>query len=164
MIKYYKAFDSEFMGYGGYQFEIGKTYQTDNIDNWEWFHYAEHISSTLINFSNSKNIRVCIVTPLGEICKFKARNDGYEKGYYFTTNKIKILKELSYEQILSLLEEEKCSFEMIVQYMKPSADYLIKNKAKIKKSCIAHIIKRDDLSLDEKIEILPHSVHKHLEH
>jgi len=110
---YYKSFSKSLCGREGFQFKVGGEYQLDHNDTWRWFHYARYASSTLIHTGEGETARICLVEQLGGIAKFKARNDGYNKGFYFTTNKIKIVRELSYEEIMSVLEKEKCPFYLI---------------------------------------------------
>lgn len=156
---YYKSFSNSLWGRENYQFEVGGEYTLDHDDTWKWFHYAQYASSTLIHHGENERVRICLVEALGGSEKFKAQNDGYNKGYYFTTNKIKILRELSYDEIISILEEEKCPFYMIVKYMEPKFEYLLANKAKIRKNVtlLHNVATRRDLTLEEKKAILPKS-------
>jgi hypothetical protein len=155
-MNYYKSFDDKLQGKNNYQFEVNGIYQIDHSDTWEWFHLAQYVSSTLIYQGRGKKIRICIVEPLGETAKFKAIYDGYNKGYYFTTNKIKICRELSDEEILKKLIDEKCDFRMILEYTKPPFNYFFYNKKKIRGNYICSTIaKRNDFSLEEKHELLP---------
>ena len=79
---YYKSFSKSLCGREGFQFKVGGEYQLDHNDTWRWFHYARYASSTLIHTGEGETARICLVEPLGEIAKFKARNDGYNKGFY----------------------------------------------------------------------------------
>ena len=66
---YYKSFDGNLCGYGGFQYEVGKTYKKPITDRdvYEWFHYAGTITSTLANgIYTKKATRICEVKPIGE--------------------------------------------------------------------------------------------------
>lgn len=158
---YYKSFNDKLQGWNNFQFELNGNYQIDHSDNWEWFHFAQYISSTLIHHGKNKNYRICTVEPLGKIKKFRARYDGYNKGFYYTTNKIKIINELTYDEIFDVLIYEKCNFQMIFKYTTPPYSYLLENKKKIRGEHFCSIIaKRTDLTLEEKYELLPKSRYK----
>jgi len=160
---YYKSFNDLLQGRNNYQFEINKIYQIDHSDTWEWFHFAEYISSTLIHNGKNNEYRICVVEPLGKINKFPARYDGYNKGNYFTTNRIKICRELSKEEIFEILIEEKCSFHMLLEYTIPSFEYLFNNKKKIRGDHYCRIIaNRKDFTNEEKYKLLPKSQYKRL--
>ena len=161
-MNYYKSFNEELQGKNSYQFEINCIHHVDHTDTWTWFHFAQYVSSTLIYQREAKKIRICMVEPLGNIKKFPARDDGYNRGYYFTTNKIKIYQELTNDEIITKLIAEKCDFRYLLEYTNPSFGYLLSEKKKIRGHYICSLIsKREDLSLDEKYELLPRSQHKY---
>lgn len=157
---YFKGFDEKLCGHGNFQFEVGKEYDTQTENTWNWFHYTAYIAATLIYFEAS--IRVCEVEPRGDISCFKDPLDGYGKGY-FTTNRIYIKRELSREEMFDILIEEQCPFSLLLN-LEPPLKILMQYKSSIKGSanCL-EIIQRDDLTVAERKELLPKKWHKMLD-
>lgn len=154
---YYKSFDDRLCGRGGFQYEVGKTFTADTDDDWHWLHYSQYLSSTLIHSSDSTKIRICEVEPKGKTVRFKCSLDGYNKGYYYGTTEIHIVRELSEVEILSTVEAEKCPFRMIVEYLKPPFEWLLERKSKIKGSLIEKVLNRQDFSDGQVAALLPES-------
>jgi len=156
---FYKGFNKNLQGYNNYQFSVGETYSTDNNDTWLWFHYTKYVSSTIIYFD--KDIRICEVEPVGKTSFFKDSTDGYKKGYY-TTNKLKITRELSKSEIFDSLYKEKCRY-YLVQKLNPPINILIRYKSKIRgSSYCSKIIQRADLRSEEKKLVIPKCWHKYI--
>lgn len=154
---YYKSFDGNLCGYGGFQFEVGKTYKKPIIDRdvCEWFHYAGTVTSTLANNHVDKNTRVCEVKPIGETKYFRNVFAPTKKAGYFTTNRISIIRELSRDEIFNLLEKEKSKYFYFKELM-PEYKYLLKRKKEIRGfSRVFEIIQRSDLSFEEKRSLIP---------
>ena len=154
---YYKSFDGNLCGYGGFQFEVGKTYEKPITDRdvWEWFHYAGTVTSTLANNHVDKNTRVCEVIPIGETRYFKNAFSPTKKEGYFTTNRISIVRELSREEIFDLLEKERSKY-FYFKEMVPEYKYLLRRKKEIKGfSRVYEIIQRPDLSFEDKKSLIP---------
>jgi hypothetical protein len=64
-------------------------------------------------------------------------------------------------EILQILTDEKCPFQMVLRYIKPSFSYLENNRKKIRGDYICSIIAtRKDLTVDEKTRLLPKSQYK----
>lgn len=158
---FYKSFNRNLEGYNNYQFEVGEVYELNSEDDWTWFHYAEYVSATLIYYCKDKNFRVCEVEPLGNVKFFKSK---IPNECYYTTNKIKIGRELSKEEIFSIAVEEGCKFSTILNVFNPSKEYLLLNKSKIRGELCRNIILRDDLSLEDKKELLPMTQQKLLQY
>jgi asparagine N-glycosylation enzyme membrane subunit Stt3 len=155
-MKYYKSFNENLQGKNNYQYEIDGIYEVTHNDTWEWLYYSQYASSTLIHHSDAKRIRICFVEPLGKIAKFKTYLNYYNKGFEYSTTKIKIISELSEDEILNTLVEEKLNFQYIIKFLNPSFSYLLGNKNKIRGDFIcSRIAKRNDLTQEEKRKLLP---------
>lgn len=154
---YYKSFDGNLCGYGGFQFEVGKTYKKPIKDRavCEWFHYAGTVTSTLANNYVNKNTRVCEVKPIGETKYFRNVFSTTTKAGYFTTNQISIIRELSRDEIFDLLEKEKSKYFYFNELM-PEYKYLLRRKKEINGfSRVYEIIQRSDLNFEEKKSLIP---------
>lgn len=130
----------------------------------EWLYYTEYISSTLCYYGGKDGIRICRVRPLGKVAKFKSILNGYNRGYDFSTNQIEIVKELTQEELLSIVEKEKCKFVFLVQMLLPPKEFLVQNKNRIRGEVCNVIMRRTDLSMADKIELLPKSWKKRVRH
>ena len=161
---FYKSFDERLCGRNGYSFMVNQTYTTDDDDTWQWFHYSQYLSSTLIHSSHTEKIRICEVEPLGRINKFRCMSDGYNKGFYYTTDKLFIVRELVEDEVLVTVEKEKCPLWMVLKYLRPPYEWLLKHRNKIRGDVICiRLLARDDLSDDELRELLPKTKHKRIE-
>jgi hypothetical protein len=92
-VKGYKGLDKN-LRCRGMQYEIGQTYEmakSPSICNWG-FHFCEKVAD-VHEYYNLRDNRICEIEALGEIVK---------KGNKSVTNKIKIIRELSREEIRSL--------------------------------------------------------------
>ena len=96
IVKGYKGFDKN-LCCRGFQYEIGKTYETDRtVGLCQWgFHFCRKLFdvNNYYSFNNCDN-RFCEVEAIGEI------KDGDNKS---VTNKIKIVREISKEEFMSLI-------------------------------------------------------------
>ncbi len=155
---FYKGFNSKLQGYGDYQFEIGKTHSSITKDNFVWFHYAEYLSATLVHFE--ADIRICLVTPLGETRYFKGGLDGVGKGYY-TTNKILIDRELTRREIFEIFGNEEFSFYLLLK-LNPPFEVLVKYKMKIFKYSDS-VLQMKHLTKEQKLFLLPKVCHKYID-
>lgn len=140
-------------GRNEFQFEVGGTYSTDTTDTWLWFHYAAYVSATLNYFGS--DVRICVVEPLGDTHFFSTAMDGYNKGYY-TTNKLTVVRELTRDEIFQLLDAERCPFYMVLK-LNPPYSYLFQHKNKIRGERCHSIIRRSDLTYEERKSLLPKS-------
>lgn len=155
---YYKGFNGNLCGFDDYRFEIGRTYTTDIDDNWSWFHYTKYASATINYFQ--EDMRICEVEPLGEIKTFRDALDGYGKGY-FTTNKLRIIRELSRDEIFETLLLERCSL-FLIQKLNPPFDVLMYYKSEIRGNKCHSILQADHLTDEEKRTLLPKAWHKYI--
>lgn len=156
---YYKGFNSDLRGRNDFAFQVGNTYSTDTDDTWSWFHYAAYASATLNYFG--PDIRICIVEPLGDTRFFRGSLDGYNKGYY-TTNRLRVIRELSRPEIFQILDDERCPFHMILKLL-PPYPFLCDHKRQIRGDLCSSIIRRSDLSYEERKSLLPKSRIKYLD-
>ena len=155
---YYKGFDGNLCGYGDYPFEIGRTYATDTDDTWSWYHYTKYASATINYFENG--MRICEVEPLGEIKVFRDALDGYGKGY-FTTNKIRILRELPREEIFDTLISERCPL-FLIQKLNPPFEVLMQYKTHIRGERCRIILQMNYLTDEQKMMLLPKAWHRYI--
>lgn len=155
---YYKGFDSNLCGYGGYQFAVGHTYAMYIDDTWSWYHYTRYASATINYFE--EEMRICEVEPLGDIKRFHDALDGYGKGY-FTTNKLRVLRELSREEIFETLLAEKCSLFLILK-LNPPFEVLMEYKTAIRGNYCRSVLQLGYLTDDEKRALLPKVWHRYI--
>ena len=96
-MKAYKAFNKD-LKCRGFQFEVGKEYKHEGeiILCERGFHACENISNVFNFYSfRSEDVRICEVEIIGNI---KAEADGIK----LVTDHIKIVRELSWEEVLKL--------------------------------------------------------------
>lgn len=155
---YYKGFDADLCGFDKFPFRIGGIYTDDTDFNWSWFHYTKYASATIIYFA--KGMRICEVEPLGETMQFRDSLDGIGKGY-FTTNKIRIVRELAREEIFETLLAEKCPFLLLCK-LDPPFEVLLNYKSGIRGNRCHSILQMDYLSDEQKRTLLPKRWHKHI--
>lgn len=154
---YYKSFDPSLCGWGGFQYEIGKEFTVEDLENpedtWMWAHFSPSMECCIQN-SHNLNIgdgipRVCEVTPIGRMYKF-GEWIGSHKRVYYTTHKIKIGQELSKEEIVLLLRAENAYPQFLLD-MHPSYDELRHMKSKFRGySGALSIIKLPYLTAEQK--------------
>lgn len=157
-VLYYKSFDENLCGYGGYQFEIGRTYETETKDTWNWYHFAAYASATLIYYK--ENLRICEVEPLGKKKFFHDHVDGFCKGYY-TTNEIRIVRELSRDDLFDVLIAEKCPLHLMLP-LKPPYEILLQFKKQLRGTRCYDILRMDYLTPVQKQNLLPKVWHKYI--
>lgn len=152
---YYKSFDGNLCGYGGFQYEVGKTYITNTDDTFRWFHFCPK-AKLAIRYSNSKDTRVCEIKRVGDkISKYDDQR---------TSNGIEIIREIREQELYEKLEEEKCPLLTILMKLRPSFEYLMKRKNEIHGMQMkAEIINRADLTTSQKKELLNKRWHKEIE-
>lgn len=121
----YKGFDSELMC-RGFQYEIGKTYEMEGEPKLceQGFHCCLKLSDVFGFYSpfgyehsvvNRKHIakciptenRYCLVEVLGDVDN--SSFEGMRHSTKIVTNKIKIVKELTVEDVITILEDELLS-------------------------------------------------------
>lgn len=98
----YKAFDENLINRYGKEFELEKEYTIDGEIKFgsRGFHFCTNLEDTL-RYVDGSNAVIAIVESLGDLQKY---DDEYN-GYYdmFVTNKIKIIKVLTKEDILKYM-------------------------------------------------------------
>jgi hypothetical protein len=88
------------------KFKVGKTYKVKGTPKYcdNGFHYYESLADCL-DAGYSFNSRFCIVEPLGDVVKgSRVRNE-----VTCVTNELKIVKELSLAELLSLVDVKQCT-------------------------------------------------------
>lgn len=97
----YKVFNSDWTCYGGFQYEVGKTYELFGrlkcCEN--GFHFCMNLIDCFSYYPFSFSKRVAVVEILGIIKK--ERDDDYSEKC--CTNKIKIVKELKWDEVLKMV-------------------------------------------------------------
>ena len=86
------------------QFKIGKTYSARNIE--EFFSYYKDINDTIYDAELCGGIRYCEVKPIGKLTKRYGR---------LITNKIKIIRELTIEELINLDTTGEWCCDLIVK-------------------------------------------------
>ncbi len=99
-----KAFNADLTGHGGFQYDVGKTCETDTDDSWRWFHYAASATQALRQY-NAPDTRFCEVEPLAASKGFRALDTDY-----YTTAKLRIVREINRDDMLQMLMAEQCPF------------------------------------------------------
>lgn len=101
-MKGYKAFDSDFTCHNGFKYEVGKTYELGPGEELEickcGFHFCENLIDVYGYYKNDLDTRVAEVEALGDI---------QQEGTKFVTNKIKILREVSLDEIVDLIDKAR---------------------------------------------------------
>ena len=154
---FYKSMNENLQGRNGFQYKVGETFEPneENKDDcWNWLYFSDYLSSTIIH--SGSNIRICEVNPLGEVYREKARLNGYNKGYNYSTNKLYIKRELSKEEIFDICEKEGCPGYMLLR-LNPPFEILnrIKRMKKGGNLFKEYVIRNADLTTEQKKELLP---------
>lgn len=153
---YFKACKKDLTGYGGFQFKPDRVYETDDPDDWRWFHYTKSLKQTL-RYYHEPDTRFLEVKPLGHRRHFVTGDSNY-----WTTDRLEIVREISREEVFTLLLEENCSFYDLCQ-LDPPYDIMKKVLPKrLSDGTKQWISMRNDLTVEQKKDLLPASWHKHL--
>ncbi len=170
---YYKAFSPNLCGWGGYQYEIGKECTVDNGKNpddcWAWAHYSpfvevcvHHAGNLLDGFPMDALPRICEVVPIGETHKFRERY-GDRMRCYYTAHSIRIGRELSHDEIIRHLWDEKAEPMYFLKMYAPFED-LEKMKTKFRGEAGARaIIGLSYLTYNQKKALLAKCHHRTLD-
>lgn len=96
-MKGYKVFNSDWTC-RGFQFEVGKVFEEDVTTNWcdKGFHFCTKASDCFSYYDFDPNNKVAEVEVLGEI-------DSNDKDSKCCTNKIKIVREINWQEVLELV-------------------------------------------------------------
>ena len=153
---YFKACTKDLTGYGGFQFEVGRIYETDDTDDWHWFHYTKSLKHTL-RYYHESDTRFLEVRPLGNRQHFVTGDNKY-----WTTIRLQIIRELSRDEAYAILLDEGCPFYDLIQ-LDPPYELLKKVLPKrLSDGMKQRIARRPDLTVEQKKELLPVSWHKYL--
>lgn len=155
-MKFYKAFKNDLTGKCNFQYKIGGIASLDHDDTWTWLHFSPDIGSIIhYHFDSINGNRICEVEPLGQIEKF-----GRKRGHIeYTTNKLRIVRELSKDEIFNKMIEERYKFNRWCRY-NPPYNILEQYKSSIRGYYICYkIMERIDLTHEEKISLLPKKYH-----
>ncbi len=153
---YFKACTKDLTGYGGFRYEPGKVCETDDPDDWRWFHYTKLLKHTL-RFYHDPDSRFLEVRPLGNRRHFVTGDSNY-----WTTDRLEIVREIGRTEAFELLLTEGCSFYELCQIDPP---YEIMKKAALKNLSDGekwYITDRPDLTVQQKKDLLPAYWHKYL--
>ena len=152
-----KAFNKDLKGYGGFQFAVGETYTTEQEHPWDWFHYGDKASTTLC-FYHKPDSRFCEVQPLGKIYKMRQRDCIRITAH--SSNSLKIVRELSRDEVYAMLLQENCPW-WLTNCLMPPFEVMAQYGNRLRgKWMIREIIKdRDDFTLEQKYALLPKKYH-----
>jgi len=116
----YKAFNND-LTCRDFQYEIGKTYEMDGMPECccEGFHFCKDLIDCFKYYKFGS--RVCEVESLGNI--------DTEDDKKFCTNKIKIIKELSFEEICDIIGIETIIGENLIESFKLTKEFYDKKCA-----------------------------------
>lgn len=152
-----KAFNADLTGHGGFQFEVGQTYETDTDDNWRWFHYTASAAQALRQY-NSPDTRFCEVEPMAPSKRFRAHNTDY-----YTTAKLRIVREISRDDVLQMLMAERCPFYLLTRLDTPYDVLASCAPARKSFTACADILNKSYLTIEQRKSLLPKKYHKYLE-
>jgi hypothetical protein len=154
---YIKAFDKDLKGSESFQFEVGKTYTTKADNPVVWFHYGDK-ATTALCFYPKEDTRFCIVEPLGRThTRYHHRCVTVKS---FATDAIRIVRELSHDEVCRLLFEEHCPW-WLANYLKPPFEVMAKygNSLRGELAVSEILTKRSDLTVDQHLALLPKKHH-----
>jgi len=111
----YKAFNND-LTCRDFQYEVGKTYEMDDKPECccEGFHFCKDLKECFYYYKFGS--RVCEVESLGNI--------DTEDDKKFCTNKIKIIRELSFEEICDIIGIETIIGENLIESFKLTKEFL----------------------------------------
>jgi len=141
-MKYYKGLDENFCGMNDYQYEVGKAFTADTDNTWHWLYFAGRATDAL-----RYGPRIAEVEPLTEANQFGSKAD-------MNARSIRIVRELSRDEIIDTLVEEKCPF-FLMGKVEPSYEQLMRHKNHIQRFDYKFIVLWEWLTADEKKKLLP---------
>ena len=117
IIRGYKVFNSDWTC-RGFQFEVGETYEEDVTPSccMRGFHFCTELKDCFNYYSFDPNNKVAEIEALGEI-------DAKADGSKHCTNKIKILREISWEEVLKMVNMGKANAGLCNSGNRNSGDY-----------------------------------------
>ena len=138
---YLKGLDENLCSFNGFQYAVGETYTAETEDPFHWIHFAKKMTDAF-----RYGARIVEVEPLTDVNRYGTYADMNAKS-------VRIVRELSRDEIMARLLEEKCSVYKLTP-LKPTyaelADMKITNRDRM-------TICREFtwLSAEEKTKLLP---------
>lgn len=145
---YYKGLDENLCGLNGYPYEVGKEYSADTDNKFHWLHFAEKVSGAF-----PYGPRIVEVEPLTKVSRYNAAD--------LNTKKIRIVRELSADEIIDRLFEENYPI-YLMDKVKPSYVQLLHHKDRIKRCDHRAILHWDWLTPEQKRVLLPKSWERYI--
>ena len=141
----YKGLDDNLCGMNGFQYEVGKEYTADTDDSWHWLHFAKKVTDAI-----RYGARIVEVEPVSAVQRYGSYAD-------MNARTIRVVRELSHDEVIAKLIEEKCPIYKMV-YFKPTYEELLTNREHIH-SCDHRSIcyEFDWLTEEQKLTLLPKS-------
>ncbi len=144
-MSYYKGLDDALCARNGFRYEIGKSYAAETDDPWRWLHFAKKVTTAI-----SYGTRIVEVEPLTRVCRYGSYSD-------MNAEKIRIVRELSRDEVIDKLVQEKCPVYRMVYY-KPTYEELLRIRNHIKRCGHYSICYEFDwLTAEQKLSLLPKS-------
>jgi hypothetical protein len=141
--KYYKGLDENMCGRNGFQYNVGGEFTANTDDNWCWLHFARKVTDAV-----QYGKRVVEVEPVTTAHRYGSDSN-------MNAKTIRIVRELSRDEILGKLVEEKCRICMMTKF-EPTYDELVRIKDHIRRSDYTSIACNFKwLTADERIALLP---------
>ena len=145
--KYYKGLDENLCARNGYPYEIGEEFTAETDDSWHWLHFARKVTDAIRYGS-----RIVEIEPVTAVQRYGSYAD-------MNARTIRIVRELSREEVMAKLIEEKCPVYKMV-YFQPTYEELLRYKEHIRR-CDHYSIcyEFDWLTPEQKKILLPRSWH-----
>ncbi len=152
-----KAFDKDLRGSESFQFEVGKTYTTKADNPVVWFHYGDK-ATTALCFYPKEDTRFCIVEPLGRThTRYHHRCVTVKS---FATDTIRIVRELSRDEVCRLLLEENCPWWLANRLRPPFAVMAQYGNCLRGAFAVREILTtRHDFTIEQHLVLLPKKHH-----
>lgn len=145
MKRYYKGLDENLCGRNGFQYEIGKEFTAGTDDSWCWLHFAKKVTDAI-----RYGTRIVEVEPLTPVCRYGSYAD-------MNAEKIRVIRELSRDEIIDRLIEEKSPVYRMV-YFEPTYEELLRIRDHIRRGDHMSICCEFDwLTAEQKMSLLPKS-------
>lgn len=156
---YYKAVDENFCGRNNFQYEVDKEYTVEGVDDngnpnpaaeEDWCNFSPYISLCIRHFTHPRVCEIEVLSPdeMSEDCYYDLRLKEWLP--FYTAHRVKILRELSQEEICDQLEEENASVYMFLNMDAPF-EYLLGRKKEIRGESLAmYVLEKEYLTDDQK--------------
>lgn len=152
-----KAIDKDLKGSESFQFEVGKTYTTKADNPVVWFHYGDK-ATTALCFYPKEDTRFCIVEPLGRTHTRYHHQFVTVKSH--ATDAIRIVRELSRDEVCRLLLEENCPW-WLINRLKPPFEVMLQYGNCLRGTFAVREIltTRHDFTIEQHLALLPKKHH-----